>query len=146
MSFTLTLQIDRSPEDVFDYIADYRTTPEWYPIVKRVEKAAGIIGVGARYRVTREALRGTATHQLEITQYVLNELVEFTSVDEPTPFSYLYRLEADGDGTLLTLEGTIKAGGGAGAALLLTPIAETLFKRGMRDNFGKLKVVLDAGA
>jgi uncharacterized protein YndB with AHSA1/START domain len=146
LSFTLTLHIERSPEDVFDYIADYLTTPEWYSVVKRVEKGAGKVGVGTRYRVYRDALRGTAMHQLEITKYVLNKEVEFSSVDDPTPFSYLYRLEGDGDSTILTLEGTISASAAPGATKLLTPIAETLFKRGLRENFPELKRLLDAGA
>jgi uncharacterized protein YndB with AHSA1/START domain len=146
MSFTLTLQIDRSVEDVFEYIADYRTTPEWYSVVKKVEKTAGGMGVGTRYRVTRDALRGTATHQLEISKYELNKEVEFTSVDEPTPFSYRYLVEPAGDSTNLVLEATISAGTGPGATFVLTPIAETLFKRGMRENLGELKKILDAGA
>jgi uncharacterized protein YndB with AHSA1/START domain len=147
MSFTLTLQIDRSVEDVFEYIADYRSTPEWFSGVQKVEKTAGGMGVGTRYRVYRDGLLGgTASHQLEITNYVLNKEVEFTSIDEPNPFSYQYTVEADGDSTNLSVEGTIKASGAPGAALVLTPIAVTMFKRTMRDNLAGLKKLLEASA
>jgi hypothetical protein len=61
----------------------------------------------------------------------------------PTPFVYRYLIEPDNDATRLTLEGTISGSGLTGPAALLGPLAEGLFKRGMRDNLGVLKEILE---
>ncbi|MGN6172240.1 MAG: SRPBCC family protein [Streptosporangiaceae bacterium] len=44
------VDIDRPPEDVFDYCSDHRHEPEWNPMMKRIEKLTdGPIGAGTRY-------------------------------------------------------------------------------------------------
>jgi uncharacterized protein YndB with AHSA1/START domain len=42
--------IDRPPEEVFDYCSDHRHEPEWNLMMKRIEKLTdGPIGTGTRY-------------------------------------------------------------------------------------------------
>jgi len=44
------VDINRSPEKVFDYCSDHRNEPEWNPMMKRIEKlTGGPIGAGTRY-------------------------------------------------------------------------------------------------
>jgi Polyketide cyclase / dehydrase and lipid transport len=44
------VDINRSPEDVFDYCSDHRHEPEWNPMMKRIKKlTGGPIGAGTRY-------------------------------------------------------------------------------------------------
>lgn len=80
---------------------------------------------------------------MEITTYESGREVTFTSRSGPTPFVYRYLVEPDGNATRLTLEGTISGAGLTGPAALLGPLAEGLFKRGMRDNLGVIKEILD---
>jgi hypothetical protein len=45
-----TVQIDRSPEEAFDYLVDLRNELEWNPGVQSMEKLTeGPIGVGTRF-------------------------------------------------------------------------------------------------
>ena len=83
-------------------------------------------------------LRSTA-----ITSYLNGEEVTFTSLSGPTPFVYRYLVQPLRDATRLTLQGTISASGLPGPAGLLGPLAEGLFKRGMQDNIGTLKRILE---
>ncbi len=46
-----TVQIERSPEDVFDYLVDLRNELEWNPGVESMQKLTeGPVGMGTRYR------------------------------------------------------------------------------------------------
>ena len=144
MSFTLDLDIDAAPADVFRFISDFRTTPRWYSAVKRVEAVAGGGGIGTRYLVYRDLPGGEARNEVEVSSHEPNREVSFTSVSGPTPFVYRYVIESAGTGTRLVLNGSISGAVLSGPAALLAPLAEGLFKRGMRDNLGQLKRLLEA--
>jgi len=144
MTFQLTLDIAAPPATVFDFVADFTTMPRWYSAVQRVDRTEGTSGPGTRYAVHRQLPGGPARNEVEITAYEHGREVTFTSLSGPTPFVYRYLVEPDGgDGTRLTLEGTISGAGLSGPAALLGPLAEGLFKRGMRDNLGALKQILE---
>ncbi len=145
MSFTLDLEIEATAANVFEFISDFRTTPQWYSAVKRVERVGGGGGMGTRYLVYRDLPGGEARNEVEMTSYETNREVSFTSISGPTPFVYRYLIEPTGRSTELVLQGSISGAGLSGPAALLAPLAEGLFKRGMRDNLGQLKRLLEAG-
>ena len=143
MTFQLRLDIAASPDTVFDFVADFTTMPRWYSAVQRVDRIAGTSGLGTRYAVHRTLPGGPARNEVEVTTYESGREVTFTSLSGPTPFVYHYLVEPDSDLTRLTLEGTISGAGLTGPAALLGPLAEGLFKRGMRDNLGVLQEILE---
>jgi uncharacterized protein YndB with AHSA1/START domain len=143
MTFQLRLDIAASPASVFDFVADFRTMPKWYSAVQRVDRIDDANGLGTRYEVHRQLPGGPARNEVEITAYESGREVTFTSLSGPTPFIYHYLIEPDGEATKLTLEGTISGAGLTGPAALLGPLAEGLFKRGMRDNLDALKEILE---
>ena len=143
MTFQLSLDIAASPTTVFDFVAEFTTMPRWYSAVQRVERIGSTSGVGTRYDVHRHLPGGAARNEVKITSYESGREVTFTSLSGPTPFVYRYLVEPDGDGSRLTLEGSISGAGLSGPAALLGPLAEGVFKRGMRDNLGVLKEILE---
>lgn len=143
MSFQLSLAISAPPSAVFDFVADFTTMPTWYSAVQRVERIGGTTGLGTRYEVHRQLPGGAARNEVEVTSYESGREVTITSLSGPTPFVYRYLVEPDSSATRLTLEGTISGAGLTGPAALLGPLAEGLFKRGMRDNLGVLKEILE---
>jgi carbon monoxide dehydrogenase subunit G len=143
MTFQLSLEIAAPPATVFDFVADFTTMPRWYSAVQRVERIGGTDGLGAQYAVHRDLPGGPARNEVETTAYDHGREVTFTSLSGPTPFVYRYLVEPVGDATRLTLEGSISGAGLSGPAALLGPLAEGLFKRGMRDNLGVLKEILE---
>lgn len=144
MTFTLNLDIAARPEEVFDFIADFANTPQWYSAVQRVDRKStpGGTGIGTEYAVHRQLPSGAVLNTVAVTSYIEGQEITFTSVAGPTPFTYRYRVHPAPNGARLELEGTINADGLPGPARLLGPLAERLFARGMRDNFGALKELL----
>jgi hypothetical protein len=62
-----TIDIARSPEDVFDYCVDLTREPEWNPKARRVEQVtAGPVGLGTRYEA--EFLKGSPT-TIEVVRF-----------------------------------------------------------------------------
>ncbi|MGA0566429.1 SRPBCC family protein [Rathayibacter sp. KR2-224] len=143
MTFTLELGITASPSHVFDFVADFASTPRWYSAVQRVEHVHGDGEMGTRYSVYRRLPSGPVVNVVEVIGYTQGKEVAFTSVEGPTPFTYRYRVEPTSSGTRLELEGAISAAGLPGLARLLGPAAERLFKHGMQENLGALKELLE---
>ena len=143
MTFTLDLDIAATPAQVFTFVADFTTTPRWYSAVKRVELMQGAGGVGTEYALHRGLPTGAAVNTVRVTSYIDGQEITLTSVDGPTPFTYRYRVQPGPRGARLQLEGTISAAGLSGPARFLGPVAEQWFKRGMRDNLGTLKAILE---
>lgn len=143
MTFQLRLDIAASPATVFAFVSDFTTMPAWYSAVERVDHIDGTSGLKTRYEVHRQLPGGPARNEVEITGYQSGRELTFTSISGPTPFVYRYVVEPRGAATRLTLEGTISAAGLTGPAALLGPVAEGLFKRGMRANLDGLTRILE---
>jgi uncharacterized protein YndB with AHSA1/START domain len=143
MTFELTLDIDVPPSRVFAFVSDFSTMPQWYSAVENVQRVSGTGALGTRYSIRRQLLGAPARNDVEKTNHVENRQVTFTSISGPTPFVYRYSVEASRKGTRLSLEGTISGAGLSGPAALLGPLAEGLFKQGMRDNLQTLKRILE---
>ncbi|GAA4245283.1 hypothetical protein GCM10022255_012000 [Dactylosporangium darangshiense] len=143
MTFQLNLDVAAPPARVFEFVADFTTMPRWYSAVQRVQRVEGSGGLGTRYEVYRDLPGGPALNEVAITGYSDGEEVTFTSLSGPTPFVYQYLVQPVRDATRLILDGTISGAGLRGPAAFLGPLAEGLFKRGMRDNLGTLKGILE---
>lgn len=145
MSFQISLDIHRSPSDVFAFVADFRNMPRWYDAVERVTATtAASTGQGARFHMVRSLPGTRAYNDVEVTSFQPDEEVTFASINGPTPFRYHYRLAPAPGGTRLTLDGRISAEGLTGPAAHLGGLAERLFERGMRTNLGALKRIIEA--
>lgn len=55
MHASFDIVVDRSPEEVFAYLADLLNMPDWYPTIDSAEHVGGEPGqVGARYRLVND--------------------------------------------------------------------------------------------
>jgi uncharacterized protein YndB with AHSA1/START domain len=65
-----SIDIDRSPEEVWNYVSDPSHMPEWQASAVSAEPLdAGPIGVGSRLRVTRHVGRREIPMTMEYTEY-----------------------------------------------------------------------------
>ncbi|MDT0157124.1 SRPBCC family protein [Microbacterium sp. ARD32] len=142
MTFTLELDVLADPAEVFRFVADFTSTPRWYSAVQHVSHVTGNGGAGTQYEVHRRLPSGPAVNTVEVADYTEGRVVTFASVAGPTPFAYRYEMHPAGRGTRLQLEGSISAEGLPGMGHLLGPLAEPLFRRGMQENLGTLKALL----
>ena len=65
----LSIAIDRSPDDVFEYIRDFAHEPEWQAdAIEIVPEPPGPVQVGTRVRNKRRTPFGTQSFTMEVTE------------------------------------------------------------------------------
>ena len=128
----LTIEIARTPEDVFSYLTDVSNLPDWQAGVKSATQRDGRI----------EESRSMFGRQLQTTFEIVDEqqprLFTLRALDSPVPFTVRHELEPAGAGTRLTVtaEGDVPGF----AAGLLARQAE----KQIRKDFQRLKEILEA--
>ena len=79
-----SVQIRRSPQEVFDYVAAPMQRPHWQDAVVSIEvEHMTPAGVGTRVRETRRVQRRTMTATWEVTEYEPAARFGFRGVDGP---------------------------------------------------------------
>ncbi|MFC9508564.1 SRPBCC family protein [Streptomyces sp. NPDC057002] len=65
-----TIDVDRRPEEVYDYVMDTPRMPEWQLSAVSAERLdEGPFGIGSRVRVTRHIGRRVMPMTMEVTEY-----------------------------------------------------------------------------
>ena len=99
-----TLEIARSPEDVFDYLADVTRLPEWQESAESVE-VDGALGEGSRFREVRSFMGRRASSTLEVTEYERPRRFSLHVVEGPVKYAVEHALEDAGGRTRVTFVG-----------------------------------------
>src|SRR5262245_12923463 len=146
-TFRVTIDVERSPNDVFVFVAEPRNMPRWYEAVEVVtELAPGTPTRAARYQITRSLPGGRVDNVVEVNASKPTGTVSFESREGPTPFRYRYTIEPNGEASRLTLDADISSEGLPGPLAKLDAVATRAFKRGMQDNLAELKRLLESNA
>ena len=132
MRAELTIEIARTPEDVFAYLTDVSNLPEWQAGVKSATLRDG------RIEESRSLLGRELHTSLEIVEQEEPRLFTLRALDSPFPFTVRHELEPADSGTRLsvTAEGDVPGF----AAGLLSRRAERQF----RKDFERLKQILES--
>ena len=127
----LTIEVARTPEDVFAYLTDVSNLPAWQSGVHTAQiEDAGAPRVGARIRESRHMLGRELNTTLEITEYDAPRVFSLRALDSPVPFIVRHELEPSGGGTRLTVTGV-------GDASLLPGFAAGIMARRAEKQFRK---------
>jgi len=127
----LTIEIERTPEDVFSYLTDVSNVPDWQSGVKTATQRDG------RIEESR-SLFGREIHMtLEVVEREEPRLFTLRTIDGPMRLTVRHELEPAGSGTRLSVvaEGDVPGF----AAGLLSRGAEKQF----RKDFTRLKQILE---
>ena len=132
MRAELTIEIARTPEDVFAYLTDVSNLSAWQAGVKSATLRDG------RIEETRSLLGREFDTTLEIVEQEPPRLFTLRALDGPVPFTVRHELEPAESGTRLTVaaEGDVPGF----AAGLLAKGAERQF----RKDFERLKQILES--
>jgi carbon monoxide dehydrogenase subunit G len=127
----LTIEIARTPEDVFTYLSDVSNLPSWQTGVKSATERDG------RIEESRSIFGKELHTTLEIVDQESPRLFTLRALDGPVPFTVRHELEPTDGGTRLTVtaEGDVPGF----AAGLLARGAEKQF----RKDFERLKRILE---
>lgn len=139
--FTNTIQIERRPAEVFDYLSDLEHIPEWNWAIESTRKVSpGLATVGSRYRQTRSVpRRGEET--LEITGLEPGRRIELAGTLGPFGARLAYDVEPDAGGSRLTNSVELEPPGLLGFA---GPILGTRVRSSVAENLTTLKRVLES--
>jgi len=139
-SITGEVLIQRSPEEVFDFVADERNNYD--PAVDHAELlTAGPIGVGTRFRSESTSMGRRVSMIVEITGYERpRRLASSTHLDSMDIHSTLI-LEPVAGGTLVRWSSTLEP---RGLLRLVTPLLGAIGRRQASAIWGNLKRTLEA--
>ena len=100
-NFSVT--IDRTPDVVFDYIADVSKHSEWSPKPYRVEGTSGPVKVGDTFSSVG-TIPGDKNHRNEVTvtECSAPQRLVLDSKEKDEHFINTFELQAEGSGTRLT--------------------------------------------
>ena len=136
MRAELIVEIARSPEDVYDYLAEVANLPAWQSGVHSASRE------GSRIEESRHLLGRELHTTLEIEEEERPRVFAIRALESPVPFSVRHTLEpTDSGGTRLTVVGEGDAGMLPGfAAGIMARRAEKQF----RKDFERLKRILES--
>ncbi len=131
MRAELTIEVARTPEDVFAYLTTVGNLPEWQSGVRSAQiEDAGPPRTGARIRESRHMLGRELNTMIEITAYEPPRLFSIKALSSPVPFTVRHELAASDSGTTLTVTGE-------GDAALLPGFATGIMARRAEKQFRK---------
>ena len=97
MRAELTIEIARTPEDVFSYLTDVSNLPAWQAGVSSATQHDG------RIEESRSLLGRELSTTLEIVEQDEPRLFTLRALDGPVPFTVRHELEPTSGGTRLTV-------------------------------------------
>ena len=135
MRAELSIEIARSPEEVFDYLTDVSNLPRWQSGVHSATRD------GNEINERRHLLGRELSTTLVVEEEERPRVFAIRAVHSPVPFAVRHTLEATSTGTRLTVVGDGDAGMLPGfAAGIMARRAEKQF----RKDFERLKHLLES--
>ncbi len=138
------IAINRTPEDVFAYFADFQNWSAWQDGTEEmVQTSEGPLGVGSTFRVRVKMLPlWKATIFGRITRYESpNKMAMETGDGSPFSATGSYSFEPIEGGTKLTFDATMSM---KGLLKILEPLMRSTFRKQSASETRKLKEVLEA--
>lgn len=132
MRAELTIDIARTPEEVFAYLTDVANLPQWQSGMRAAEQK------GDRIEETRSFLGREMHTTLEILESDPPRVFVLKALDGPVRFTVRHDLEPAGSGTHLTVvvEGDLPG--------FASGIIAQQAKRQFKKDFSRLKEILEA--
>ena len=126
-SYVATVECARSPEQVFDYIADFSTNAEWDPGTISADRAGeGPVGVGAEFRLVVSFLGRTSRLTYRIVEYDRPHVVTFRGENAAVVSLDRITVKPWNGGSRLTYDARLTP---KGATRLAGPLLALAFRR-----------------
>jgi hypothetical protein len=144
---TESIEINRSPHDVFMYLDDVTRHGEWQEQIVAVEPQGPLpIQTGSKVKETRRVPGGDRSMTYEITEHDPPRQSTFRVLDGPIRAVGTISLEPVGDGSHSRLTFTVDFKGQGIAGRVLLPVARTQARKQIPKDQAKLKALLESGA
>jgi carbon monoxide dehydrogenase subunit G len=137
----LTVEIARTPEDVFAFLTDIERLPEWQTSAVEAH-TDGPLAKGSRITEKRRLLGREVDSELEVVACEPPKRLILRSLGGPVKFTVDHELAAHGEGTRLTLIAEAEPGG---LMRLTGPMIARTAEQQFRQDFDRLKELLESG-
>jgi uncharacterized protein YndB with AHSA1/START domain len=137
----LNVEIERSPEDVFELLSDIDRLPEWQASAVEAH-TEGPLAEGSRVTEKRRLLGREVDSELEVVAYDPPRRLTLRSIGGPVNFTVDHELLEDGGGTQLTFVSEAEPGA---FLRLAEPVLARKAEQQSRQDFDRLKELLEAG-
>jgi uncharacterized membrane protein len=136
--------INRPIGEVFEFVSNIENLPQWAgPVLEAKQTSDGAVGVGATQTQVAQFLGRKIETSQEVTEYEPNKKFSTKTTSGPLPMEIHYILEPAAEGTKVTLEGNVDAGGFFKVA---EPLVARMLKRQTESDAANLKDLLEARA
>lgn len=139
-----SMEINRPPEEVFDYVANRQNLPEWSSPVQEVrsETKGPLVEEGARFTTVAKFLGWSFETPFEVIVHDPPHRHTDRSRGGPFPHEYIHIIEeVEGGGTRLT---EVTEGEPGGFFRLAGPLLEMAGRQRFRANLATLKYLLES--
>jgi len=141
--FEKSILINRSQQEVFDFVMNLENDPKWQASIVSVKQISdGPIGEGSTFRYETKLLGRKSETEIQLTSYDPPNGASVKAINGPVPFENTYKFESKGSGTQMTFSGQAEIGG-------FFKIAEGLAAKQIEKQFdadgAALKKVLETG-
>jgi carbon monoxide dehydrogenase subunit G len=139
-----TVVVERPPDEVFSFLTDLASVPEWQSgaVEVRELEAEAAVGVGTKYVQVLKFLGRQFEATIEVTDYEPGRRFSIKTLSGPIPFQVQHTLEpSNGGGTKLrvTLEGEP-----GGLFKIAEPLVMRNAQRQVANDFATLKRLVEA--
>lgn len=144
MRIVESIEIDRSPEEVWSVVADLDTHTKWRPSVREFRQVSdGPLGVGARIREVLDWRGREIVIDDVVTTFEPPRRLGIRGGWKAADFAVDFRLEPDGDGTTVTMDWPLYP-----KSLLLkvaAPFMSGAMRRATKEELDLLKAYVEHG-
>lgn len=141
-----TVVVDRSPEDVFEYLRDVHRHNEWSPKPYRVEGIEGPVELGSTFK-SYGWIPGDAEHQndVEVVELDAPNRLKFKSIESGEEFINTYVVTPEGSSSRVEKMYDMPKPKGA-LGIVFPVVFATVVKPAIAKGMDMFKQKLDAGA
>jgi hypothetical protein len=142
-----SIEISRSPEDVFAFMTDFRHAAEWQEnLISANVEGEGPFGVGSRVKMTRRVAGSERTMTNEVTGHDPPRSFAFRGVDGPIRAKGRGTVEPVGDGTSSRVTFELDFEGHGIGKLLVPLVVRRQARSDVTKSYARLKERLESGA
>lgn len=147
LSASATIEIERDPADVWDYVADVTNQDHWVDGLSESEVLGdGPVGRGTQIRGMYTYGGGSAPVLMTITEFRDGRQLSIDASEGPFPFNGTLSLQRSGPTTTVT--NSMSAGSDhiftSFMFTVLRPLTKLMMSRQMKKELGQLKAILES--
>ena len=102
MRIETTININRSVEDVMEFLTKPENLPVWTEnVVEATQTSQGPVGLGTTCRIVSEVMQRRMSHDFAVTEFLPGKKYAVSSVNGPFPMSLTYAIEPFDGGSQL---------------------------------------------